>query len=135
MGKFRVLHISNNLDEYPQCVKDSDEFPHMIAYVDDEYAMFILDETDGNIYPAGEFFYMVDHVDKFSTETQRLEDELFIATTFIKSIREQCGQALDSKAEHLACWAAVTQSPIICNNRIEISDKDKTYLAMKRTKA
>jgi len=135
MGKFRVLHISNNLDEYPHCVKDTDEFPHVVKWVEDEYAMFILDEDTQNFYPAGEFFYMTEGITTFDTETQELEDELLIATTYISSTRDQCAHAANGKEEHLACWAAVTNSPLIVNDRISLTDKDRTYLAMKRTKA
>jgi len=134
MAKFRILHISNNLDEYPHCVKDSDEFPHVVDWVKDEYEMFVLDVDGGSIFPAADFFYMfdVDEIKTFSTETQALEDELHVATNFIRSVRSQCGQAKTAKDEHMACWAVVTESPILINNRIGLSEKDKTYLAMKR---
>jgi len=134
MAKFRILHITNNLDEYPHCQKDNDEFPHVINLVQDEYDMFVLDEDEGHVYPASEFFYMIetDNISSFNTNTQAIEDELFIATTFIKSIKKQCGHAKDAMAEHLACWAAVTQSPIVITNRIELTDKERTFIELKR---
>jgi len=133
MAKFRILHITNNLDEHPHCAKDSDEFPTIVGWVKDEYEMFILDVDGGSIFPASEFFYMLDEsVSTFNTNTQGLEDELFIATTYIKSIRKQCAYAENAKEEHTACWAAVKEAPIVVNNRIELRDKDKTFIELKR---
>lgn len=133
MPNFRVLHITNNIEEYPHATKDSDEFPHVVNWLEDEYGMFVLDDSTGSIYPAGEFFYMMETDFKgFSTDTQQLEDELFVATNYIRSIRTQCAQAKTAKEEHLACWAAVNESPWLLKNRIELRDKDKTFIAMKR---
>jgi len=134
MAKFRVLHITNNLDEYPHCQKDNDEFPQVISLVADEYDIFILDVAEGHIWPADDFFYMTENIESFATDATRLEDELFIATNYIKSIRKQCAYAENAKEEHLACWAAVKEAPTVINNRIELRDKDKTFIELKRQK-
>lgn len=53
--KYRVLRITNNVEEYPE--NDNEEFPHIVRYVEDEFDLFIVDET-GHFYPARDFFYM-----------------------------------------------------------------------------
>lgn len=139
MAKFRVLHITSNITEYPQAIKDSDEFSHIVGWLDDEheYGIFILDEERGSIFPAEDFFHMfeADEITTFSTDTQDLEDELFVATNFIRSIRTQCGHAKTPKDEHMACWAAVKESPLLTGNRVELTDKDRTFIELKRTKS
>ena len=57
--KYRVVKITNNLDEYPSCEKDTMEFPELIDHVDDELDWFIVDEN-GNYWEAGDFFFMVE---------------------------------------------------------------------------
>ncbi len=57
--KYRVLEITNNPDGYPEAAKDSQEFPHMVKRVNDEFDLFIVDES-GQWWPADEFFDMVD---------------------------------------------------------------------------
>jgi len=111
----------------------SDEFPTIVDWVEDEYEMFILDVDGGSIFPAKDFFYMLENdVSTFDTNVQGIEDELLIATNYIRSIREQCGHAQNAKDEHMACWAAVSEAPILYKNRIELTDKDKTFIELKR---
>lgn len=56
--EYRVVNISNNIDEYPECKKDTEQFPHLVKHVGDEMDTFIVDEN-GKFWPAGEFFSMV----------------------------------------------------------------------------
>lgn len=53
--KYRVIKISSYLDGYPECVKDTIEFPNMIKYLEDEYGMFVIDEN-GDFCDAIDFF-------------------------------------------------------------------------------
>lgn len=55
---YRVLKITNNVSGYPECKKDTEEFPYLVQKVEDEMDLFIVDEN-GTDYPANEFFYMV----------------------------------------------------------------------------
>ena len=43
--KYRVVKITKNVDEYPECAKDTAEFPHLVRYVSDEMDLFIVDEA------------------------------------------------------------------------------------------
>lgn len=57
MSKYRVVQITNNVADYPECADDTEEFPHMVKYVGDEMDIFVVDE-EGKFWPASEFFYM-----------------------------------------------------------------------------
>ncbi len=59
MIKFRVVTVTNNLEEYPQYRDDTEEFPEIVSYVEDEANTFIVDTRDGDFWPAREFFDMV----------------------------------------------------------------------------
>jgi len=56
MITFRVVTVTNNLEQYPQHVYDNDEFPHLIDYVEDEVETFVVDENDGGFWKSSEFF-------------------------------------------------------------------------------
>lgn len=58
--RFRRLRITNNPDKYTEAKKDSEEFPHLVDLVKDEFEIFILDENTKEYFFANEFFYMVD---------------------------------------------------------------------------
>lgn len=53
---FKVVKISNNLEEYPECKKDTDDHPNLIEHVNDEMDIFIID-NDGGWCRADDFFY------------------------------------------------------------------------------
>ena len=57
--RYRVLRISTNLEEYPLAKEDTEEFPYLTKYVEDEEEFFVMDE-DGSFWEANEFFYMTD---------------------------------------------------------------------------
>ena len=57
---FRVVKITNNPQKYPNCAEDTEEFPHLVSYVEDEMDVFVVNASDKDeFYPADEFFYMV----------------------------------------------------------------------------
>jgi len=67
---YRVVTITNNLEDYPGCKDDNEEFPEMIDYVSDETDLFIIEVHDDGTYtwyPADEFFYMK-KIKSFETE-------------------------------------------------------------------
>ena len=66
--KFNVVKITNNLDDYPECKNDTENYPSLVEYVDDEMELFIVDE-EGNSWAAGEFFFMV-NMSKFFGEIE-----------------------------------------------------------------
>lgn len=57
--KYRVVKITKNIEGYPECKKDTEQFPDMVKYVADEMDLFIVDET-GKFWPASEFFHIED---------------------------------------------------------------------------
>lgn len=57
--KFRILSISTNLEDYPESADDTNEFPHLRKYVEDEQAILIIDEETNEVWPGDEFFMMV----------------------------------------------------------------------------
>lgn len=72
--RLRVVAITNNLVDYPECVKDTEEFPNLIEYVEDEMAIFVVDTTNNNFWRADEFFYMVE-VTEFLVDSKQLDDD------------------------------------------------------------
>ena len=59
---FRVVEITNNPSEYPEAVKDTEEFPDLIEEIEDEAALFVVQILDGKAFqywPAAEFFMMI----------------------------------------------------------------------------
>lgn len=64
--KYKVLKITNNLKEYPECKDDTEMYPELVSDVSDEMDNFIIDES-GRVYPAEEFFDMVG-IKKFFSE-------------------------------------------------------------------
>ena len=58
--EYRVLRITNNIEEYPDAKSNSHEFPHIVPHVEDEFDLFILDLKTRNFWKASEFFHMVD---------------------------------------------------------------------------
>jgi len=57
---FRVLTITNNLDEYHQYEKDTNEFPDLVRRVEDEIETFVYCNETEDWWEAGEFLLMVD---------------------------------------------------------------------------
>lgn len=57
--KYRLLRITNDINACPLAKEDTEEFPYIVKYVDDEEEFFVMDE-DGNFWEARDFFYMTD---------------------------------------------------------------------------
>lgn len=57
MIEFRVIMITNDLEGNPECRKDTEEFPEMVRYVEDEVEVFV--SGAGDFWPARDFFDMV----------------------------------------------------------------------------
>ena len=113
MAQFKILKISNNLDDYPEAIQDTDKYPHLIKWLDDEFGLFVANLSNGDFFPAAEFFYMVEEFKEFETNPQQLKDELAIATAYIDSLKRD-------------------DAPKIANGRIKLTDKDKTWLKMRK---
>ena len=62
--EFRVICITTDVEEYPEYAADTEEFPHLLDRVEDDFVTLVLD-SEGNDCPASEFFNMVD-VKKFT---------------------------------------------------------------------
>jgi len=69
---FRVLKISTNVDEYPYCKEDSEEFPDLMEYVEDEMETFIYCLEDDCWWIAHEFFSMV-RIKSFSSDNVNIK--------------------------------------------------------------
>ena len=135
MARFKVLRISNNLDDYPEAAEDSANYPELVDWVEDEYQMFIYNFATADAFPADEFFSMARDVDEFTTgdTMQRVEDELQIAIEYINSIKKQIIDARTGDGDmHEAIMSMIRDCPHINNNRILLSDEQKTYLKLKR---
>lgn len=66
--EYRVVKITNNIEAYPDCKQDTEEFPNIVFHVEDEMDLFIVD-SDGKFWPSDEFFSMVE-IKKFTTEDE-----------------------------------------------------------------
>lgn len=63
--QYKVVHITKNVEGYPQYAADTKEYPHLVKYVDDETDTFVVAADDPqDFYPASEFFFML-HVESF----------------------------------------------------------------------
>ncbi len=60
MIQFRVVTITNNVDRYPQYREDTEEFPDLVVFVEDEFESLVVDPRDGNFWKVNEFFDCVD---------------------------------------------------------------------------
>ena len=58
--RYRLVNISNNLADYPDSVEDTENFPHLVKYVEDEQLLMIVQLGTDNVWPGDEFFHMVD---------------------------------------------------------------------------
>lgn len=59
MIQFRVVTITNDLEEYPQYRADTEEFLELVQWIEDEIEVLVIDPRDGGFWPAREFFEMV----------------------------------------------------------------------------
>jgi len=59
MNTFRVLQITNKIDEYPDCKEDTLEFPDLVEEVEDEMEIFILCVETDEFWKSREFFSQV----------------------------------------------------------------------------
>ena len=134
MSQFKVLHISNNLDKYPECSRDSNEHPELVNWVHGEYQMFIYNLKTGSAFQADSFFKINEHVTKFrdANYTDLLEDELQFAIMYIQSTKAQILDARTNNGDiHEAIISMIKDCPMINNKRIILRDEDRTYLAIK----
>jgi len=70
MIKLRVVHITNNPEGYPECINDTNEFPNLVSYVEDECKVFVVDTTDGEFWLASDFFHMT-NIKKFFVDREQ----------------------------------------------------------------
>lgn len=72
--ELRFVAITNDLLSCPEAKKDTEEFSHLISYVEDEVAYFIIDPKDpeNSYWPADEFFHMV-NIGSFLVDKEALE--------------------------------------------------------------
>lgn len=63
--KYRVVRITNNIGEYPECAADTERFPNLIHHVRDEMDIFVVDKN-GQFWNSDEFFLMED-INEFVT--------------------------------------------------------------------
>ena len=58
---YRIVRISKNVEEYPDCADDTAEFPHLVRHIQDEMDIFVVlvGQEAEKFWPASEFFLMV----------------------------------------------------------------------------
>lgn len=55
---YRVIRVTNNVDDYPEYKKQSLKFPGLVQRIVDEIETYIVSDS-GEIYTADEFFHSV----------------------------------------------------------------------------
>ena len=55
--EYRVVKITNNIKDYPECAEDTEMFSHLVKHIEDEMDIFIVAEN-GDFWQADEFFHM-----------------------------------------------------------------------------
>ena len=56
--ELKIVRVTNSPSVYPEFAEASAEYPQLVMYVKDEYAVFVVDPKTGDFWPANEFFYM-----------------------------------------------------------------------------
>lgn len=59
MGKYRVVTVTNDLENNPEYAEDTIAYPDLIKYVEGDLAIFVIDLTNDKIYSHDEFFIVV----------------------------------------------------------------------------
>lgn len=59
MGKYRVVTVTNDLENNPEYAEDTIAYPDLIKYVEGDLAIFVIDLTNDNVYSHDQFFMMV----------------------------------------------------------------------------
>ena len=62
-----VVWVTKNVERYPEHKTDTETFPHLVRYVDDETAGFVVDLETGDFWPVAEYFLM-EKVRRFRVE-------------------------------------------------------------------
>jgi len=114
MAIYRILKISSDLDKYPEAIQDTDNHPEVLPYLNDDFDLFVLNEETNHFWPAMHFFFGED-INRFMTDFEQLEDELFVAAKYIESLNDP-------------------DAPKVSNGRIKLTDKDKTFIRLSRSK-
>lgn len=70
MRKLRVVTVTTDVDQYPQYREDTEEFPNLVVFVEDDFETFIVDE-DGGYWEAKDFFDCV-NITHFIVESSEL---------------------------------------------------------------
>lgn len=60
LHKLYVAYVTNDVKNNPGCKEDTERFPYLIPYVEDECELFVVDESTENFWQASEFFDMTD---------------------------------------------------------------------------
>ena len=59
--EYRIVNITEDLVENPHMRSDTEEFPFLVDYVEDEFDVFIVNKNDKDeFYKASEFFLMTE---------------------------------------------------------------------------
>ena len=66
---YRVVSITNNVGEYPESAKDTENFPHLVQHLEDEHELFVVRLGTDDFWCADDFLQMVGIRD-FSTDEE-----------------------------------------------------------------
>jgi len=67
--RYRVVSITTEIEHYPESVKDTMDFPHLVKHVFDEQTLFVVRLGTDDFWHADEFFAIED-LKEFSTDEE-----------------------------------------------------------------
>ena len=111
MIQFRVVVITNNLEEYPEYRENTEEFPEMVPYVEDEVRVFV--SGGGDFWPANEFFDMVS-VTRFTVDAsiEDLEEQIQLAVVRLSDLKLELAEQLEQYQGLLREYVVSKQYPL-----------------------
>ena len=59
-SKYKLLKITNNIQDYPECKTDTLNYPSLVDEVEDEMQCFMVDIQSGTIYRMDDILEMID---------------------------------------------------------------------------
>lgn len=62
--EFAVVWVTKNVEKNPQYKEDTEMYPHLIPFIEDEDQGFVVDLETGDHWKVDEFFY-IEPVKKF----------------------------------------------------------------------
>lgn len=93
--KYRSVYVTNNLKDYPEYAEDTALYPHLVEYIEDEAAGFIVAEN-GDFWPDREFFRSATvNIKEFYTSNKEYEEAMEVSISELEDDIENVRRSFD----------------------------------------